>query len=72
MGKFRYADQGIMDRTHLHFFTRGSLEETLYECGWRIRAIDSSMKDHYRRAFVPTRWIEPFVTRQYYLIAEKQ
>jgi 2-polyprenyl-3-methyl-5-hydroxy-6-metoxy-1,4-benzoquinol methylase len=72
MGKFRYADQGIMDRTHLHFFTRGSLAETLHECGWRIRAIDSSMKDHYRRAFVPTRWIEPFVTRQYYLIAEKQ
>jgi 2-polyprenyl-3-methyl-5-hydroxy-6-metoxy-1,4-benzoquinol methylase len=71
-GKFRYADQGIMDRTHLHFFTRDSLAEILRECGWRIRAIDSCMKDHYRKAFVPTRWIEPFVTRQYYLIAEKQ
>ncbi len=71
-GEFRYTDQGIMDRTHLHFFTRQSLVEILQECGWHIQAIESKMKEHYRKAFMPTRWIEPFVTKQYLLIAEKR
>lgn len=70
-GEFRYADQGIMDRTHLHFFTRASLIETLDECGWRMRAIDSNMKKRYRKAFMPTRWLEPLVAVQYFVLAEQ-
>lgn len=70
-GEFRYADQGIMDRTHLHFFTRDSLIETLGACGWRVRAIDSNMKKRYRKPFMPTRWLEPFVAVQYLVLAEK-
>jgi 2-polyprenyl-3-methyl-5-hydroxy-6-metoxy-1,4-benzoquinol methylase len=71
-GEFRYTDQGIMDRTHLHFFTRESLIDTLKECGWRVRTIDSHMKKRYRKAFMPTRWLEPWVAVQYFIIAEKQ
>lgn len=71
-GEFRYRDQGIMDRTHLHFFTRDSLIETLRECGWRVQEIGSHMKSRYRRWCYPTRLIEPFVAVQYLLIAEKQ
>ncbi len=71
-GEFRYADAGIMDRTHLHFFTRGSLEETVRDCGWTIRAIGSHMKGRYRRWYMPTRLLEPFVAVQYMLLAEKQ
>lgn len=70
-GEFRYADQGIMDRTHLHFFTRGSLIETLAECGWRSRAIGSNMKKRYRKPWMPTRWLEPFVAVQYLVLAEQ-
>lgn len=70
-GEFRYADQGIMDRTHLHFFTRASLVETLDECGWRATAIGSNMKKRYRRAWMPTRWLEPFVAVQYLVLAER-
>ena len=71
-GEFRYTDQGIMDRTHLHFFTRNSLEETLRECGWKILHVGSHMKKRYRRKFMPTRFLEPFVAVQYFLVAEKQ
>lgn len=71
-GEFRYEDQGIMDRTHLHFFTRSSLEETLDACGWSICKADTHMKSRYRRAFVPTRLIEPFVAVQHLVIAEKK
>ena len=71
-GEFRYQDQGIMDRTHLHFFTRGSLIETLQDCGWSVQKIDSHMKSRYRRPYYPTRMIEPFVAVQHLLVAEKQ
>ena len=71
-GEFRYADAGIMDRTHLHFFTRVSLEDILRECGWTIRAEGSHMKGRYRRWYMPTRLLEPFVAVQYMLLAGKQ
>jgi 2-polyprenyl-3-methyl-5-hydroxy-6-metoxy-1,4-benzoquinol methylase len=71
-GEFRYEDSGIMDRTHLHFFTRGSLEEILRDCGWKVLAVGSHMKRRYRRWYMPTRLLEPFVAVQYMLLAEKQ
>lgn len=70
-GEFRYTDAGIMDRTHLHFFTRGSLEETVRDCGWAIRTVRSHMKGRYRRWYMPTRLLENFVAVQYMLLAEK-
>jgi 2-polyprenyl-3-methyl-5-hydroxy-6-metoxy-1,4-benzoquinol methylase len=39
-GRFEYADLGIMDRTHLRFFTRATLTELLRICGYRVRSID--------------------------------
>lgn len=70
-GEFRYEDAGIMDRTHLHFFTRASLEETLCECGWIVRAATSHMKKRYRRWYMPTRLLEPFVAVQTIVLAGK-
>lgn len=70
-GEFRYADSGIMDRTHLHFFTRNSLEETVRTCGWTARALGSHMKRRYRRWYMPTRMLEPFVAVQYFVMADK-
>jgi 2-polyprenyl-3-methyl-5-hydroxy-6-metoxy-1,4-benzoquinol methylase len=32
-GRFKYADRGILDRTHLRFFTRRSLDELLTAAG---------------------------------------
>ncbi len=61
-----------MDRTHLHFFTRGSLQETVRDCGWTVRALGSHMKGRYRRWYMPTRLLEPFVAVQTMLLAEKQ
>jgi hypothetical protein len=71
LGRFRYANQGVMDRTHLRFFTRQSLEETVAECGWRIARIEGHIKRRYRAPYMPTRLIEPFVSKQYFLLAEK-
>ncbi|PVY58132.1 MULTISPECIES: bifunctional 2-polyprenyl-6-hydroxyphenol methylase/3-demethylubiquinol 3-O-methyltransferase UbiG [unclassified Simplicispira] len=34
VGMFDYADKGLLDRTHLRFFTRRSIEQLLMDCGW--------------------------------------
>lgn len=35
-GKWDYRSEGILDRTHLHFFTRKSVEELFWNAGLRI------------------------------------
>lgn len=37
-GEFTYRDEGLLDRTHLRFYTRGSLEQLLERAGWFPRA----------------------------------
>ena len=39
-GRWRYTDRGILDRTHLHLFTRSTLVETLDQAGYRILELD--------------------------------
>jgi O-antigen biosynthesis protein len=36
MGEFQYADTGILDSTHLHFYTKKSLGEVLKVAGYKI------------------------------------
>lgn len=36
-GVFDYTDKGLLDRTHLRFFTRRSIEKMLLDGGWGIR-----------------------------------
>jgi 2-polyprenyl-3-methyl-5-hydroxy-6-metoxy-1,4-benzoquinol methylase len=53
-GEFNYADAGLLDRTHLRFFTRTTIEQMMTEAGFRIADIirirDTSLMDtHLRR-----------------------
>ena len=36
-GHFDYTDRGILDRTHLHFFTRASFHQFLAEAGLKVQ-----------------------------------
>jgi hypothetical protein len=38
-GSFRYADRGIMDWSHLRFFTRKSVRNLIRQSGFRISAV---------------------------------
>jgi len=40
-GHFNYTHEGLLDRTHVHFYTRESLANLLQKCGFSIRAIDT-------------------------------
>ena len=35
-GEFRYRDEGLLDRTHVRFFTRQSLLRFVHEAGWTV------------------------------------
>lgn len=39
-GKWDYRDQGLLDRTHLHFFDKDSLRALLDACGFLISRLD--------------------------------
>lgn len=41
-GVFDYLDKGQLDRTHVRFFTRRSLEKTLLSCGWSPRVWEAN------------------------------
>jgi len=48
-GQFRYEDSGLLDRTHLRWFTRITLLEMFQQTGWRVenglvRTLDSPLQ----------------------------
>jgi SAM-dependent methyltransferase len=36
LGRWRYEDSGLLDRTHLHFYTAATAAELLENAGWHI------------------------------------
>lgn len=40
-GRFDYRREGLLDRTHLRFFTRHTIEEMLHRTGFRVDAQDA-------------------------------
>ncbi len=43
-GEFRYREEGLLDRTHLRFFTRKSLKRFLSEYRWASDSIDTIVR----------------------------
>lgn len=39
-GRWRYTERGILDRTHLHLFTKATLVEALERAGYRVSQLD--------------------------------
>lgn len=44
-GEFRYREEGLLDRTHLRFFTRRSLARFLGEQRWAIETLDTIRRE---------------------------
>lgn len=45
LGSFRYEDLGILDHTHLHFYTHDGLEELLASCGFTVESLDCTTNE---------------------------
>lgn len=65
-GRFDYQDCGIMDATHLRWFTRRTIGEFFERLGFQITALDCTVNidlpDYKRRA--PWRWMSPSFRRR--------
>jgi methionine biosynthesis protein MetW len=65
LGRFDYQDCGIMDATHLRWFTRRTVREFFERLGFQVTASDCTVNvalaDYSRRA--PWRWLSSSVRR---------
>ncbi len=44
-GEFKYRPEGLLDNTHLRFFTRRSMQRFLQECGWHAVGWDTVARE---------------------------
>lgn len=70
-GRFQYQDAGVMDRTHLHFFTRSSLLSLISETGWTVERVQPNIKQKYLKWWYPYKFLEEFIAVQYFMIAHR-
>lgn len=78
-GDFRYEDSGILDRTHLRFFTKKNIIELFEENNFNVIKIkSSSAKSWFEylyklrfRKFILRLLSEEFLTVQYIIVARK-
>jgi 2-polyprenyl-3-methyl-5-hydroxy-6-metoxy-1,4-benzoquinol methylase len=71
-GRWRYAESGLLDRTHLRFFTTATATELFSEAGWSIRWRAASVGQPpvlslpERRLGLLERWPEMFAVQLLY------
>ena len=68
LGKWEYQDAGIMDRTHLRFFTRSGMIKLFCESGLEIKKIDPLGRRSKNLSRLPIGCFREFTTPQYLLV----
>jgi len=62
-GRWDYTPEGIMDETHLRWFTRASLHALVARCGWQVNDSDFMVGPNFgrwlQRAPLLKRWMSP-------------
>jgi 2-polyprenyl-3-methyl-5-hydroxy-6-metoxy-1,4-benzoquinol methylase len=71
---WRYEPGGILDHTHLRFFTRGSIEDLFRNAGFEILRIEQEGREHWwsRLLGLFSKRIRDFTAVQYYVTARKR
>lgn len=62
-GRFEYTDQGIMDKTHLRFFTLRTAHELIQQAGYSVEQMHYVVGPNIGRRLaqfkIPRRWLPP-------------
>ena len=71
-GRWEYADWGVLDRTHLRFFTRESISRLFPDCGYTIEQLTPINPIKLRRAaLLTTRWFRDLRYQQFAVVARR-
>ena len=72
-GRFNYADRGILDRTHLRFFTRKTCLQLLLDSGFTVDAIvPTPVPLQLVFPATETQWFTPFHLLHYWFVRRLQ
>jgi len=71
-GHWDYTPEGIMDRTHLRWFTLATLRQLVTDCGWREEEFDYTVGPNFWRALQRWRilktWLPPSLLASQFLL----
>jgi 2-polyprenyl-3-methyl-5-hydroxy-6-metoxy-1,4-benzoquinol methylase len=72
LGRWEYEQYGIMDSTHLRFFTRKSINTLFTSTGYELRSVSGILGSTRVKLlhFATAGLADPFVTRQYLIVAD--
>lgn len=73
-GRWEYMEEGLLDRTHLRFFTRSGIEDLLAQSGLRpVRVLRNTGSGRIMRAanLLSRNRLEDLITFQYLVVAER-
>lgn len=71
-GTWTYTERGILDRTHLRFFTRRSMRDFFASCGWSVESVTGINMIRRERllSVVGARLLDDFLWPQYVVVAK--
>ena len=76
-GRFRYAERGVMDRTHTHFFTRSTLVEAITGAGYEVEDVEVTIPSPLRHrgarraAHAAARVLPGLLAHQFVVVARR-
>lgn len=70
-GKFEYAEAGILDRTHLRFFTKSSAISLAESAGLKIISTSSTETNRWQKRLLKALGFEDLIAKQFLIVAEK-
>jgi 2-polyprenyl-3-methyl-5-hydroxy-6-metoxy-1,4-benzoquinol methylase len=68
LGRWKYQDEGIMDRTHLRFFSRKAMMDLLNECDFEIKVIEPTGKKSEKLSNLGIGFLSELLAVQYVLV----
>jgi hypothetical protein len=70
-GKFEYTESGIMDRTHLRFFTRASATALAQASGARVTQVQGTETNRWQKRLMSRLGLGDLLAKQFILAATK-
>ena len=71
-GRWDYTPEGIMDKTHLRWFTLDTLRQLVSDCGWREEDFDYTVGPNFGRLLqrfrIPKQWLRPSLLASQFLL----